>query len=72
MASKAEELARLERELVDMKARLPEHCSGTEGYVGIHHASPELLARIEELEEKIKELRAAEDREGSAARADRA
>lgn len=57
MDSRADELARAEKELEDLKSRRPEHCHGAEGYVGVHQASPELLAEIEELEERIRELK---------------
>jgi hypothetical protein len=61
VTEKSEDLARLEKQLEDMKRRLPEHCGsgGSDEYVGVHHASPELLAEIEELEEKIKEIKRA-------------
>jgi hypothetical protein len=51
-------LVRLERELADLKALLPEHCSGTDGYVGVHAASPTHWQRIEDLEEEIEKLKA--------------
>ena len=52
-----EKLVRLERELADLKASLPEHCSGTEGYVGVHAASPTHWQKIEDLEEEIEKLK---------------
>lgn len=54
--SNDEKLARLQEELKRLKSTLPEHCSGTEGYVGVHHASAEHWLKIEELEEQIKKL----------------
>ena len=56
--TKKERLVRLERELADLKALLPEHCSGTDGYVGVHAASPTHWQRIEDLEEEIEKLKA--------------
>ena len=50
-------LVRLERELADLKASLPEHCSGTNGYVGVHAASPAHWQKIEDLEEEIEKLK---------------
>jgi hypothetical protein len=35
-----QKLLRLEQELEELKAMLPEHCYGGEGYVGVHRASP--------------------------------
>ena len=52
-----EKLVRLERELADLKASLPEHCSGTEGYVGVHAASPTHWQKIEDLEDEIEKLK---------------
>ena len=52
-----DELEKLEGELEELKGRLPEHCSGTGGYVGVHRASPGLLQKIEELDERIEALR---------------
>lgn len=51
-----EEREKLMGELEELKGRPPEHCSGTRGFVGIHRASPELLQRIEEIEERIRTL----------------
>ena len=56
--TKEEELSRLEQELKELKATLPEHCSGTKGYVGVHHASTAHWQRIEETEEQIAKLKA--------------
>lgn len=53
-----EKLARVQQELKDLKATLPEHCSGTESYVSVHHASVPHWLKIEELEEQIKKLQA--------------
>ena len=50
-------LVRLERELANLKASLPEHCSGTNGYVGVHAASPAHWQKIEDLEEEIEKLK---------------
>jgi hypothetical protein len=55
--SAEEELARLETELSDLKGTLPEHCYGTKGYIGVHRASPAHWQKIEETEERIKELK---------------
>ena len=51
-----EKLARLQQELQRLKSSMPEHCSGTETYVGTHHASAAHWLKIEELEEEIKKL----------------
>jgi hypothetical protein len=56
--TKEDRLARLERELQGLKATLPEHCSGTDGYVGVHAASPTHWQKIEDLEEEIEKLKA--------------
>ncbi len=53
-----EKLTRLELELAELKGVLPEHCYGTKGYVNTHHASAAHWQKIEELEDKIKELKA--------------
>ncbi len=45
-------------ELADLKARLPEHCHGQDGYVSDHRAQPEQWQKIEDTEEKIKALKA--------------
>ncbi len=52
-----EKLARLQEELEDLRAKLPEHCSGTDSYVGVHRASPDHWQKIEDVEEDIKELK---------------
>ena len=59
--TKAEELARLAQELIDLKRTLPEHCFGTQGYTGVHRATPTHWLKIEEIEERIKELQAEPD-----------
>ena len=56
--TKAEELARLEDELAELKATLPEHCYGSRGYVGVHHATPRHWEKIEQTEERIEQLKA--------------
>ena len=56
--TKEERLSRLEQELKELKATLPEHCSGTKGYVSVHHASTAHWQRIEETEEQIAKLKA--------------
>jgi HPt (histidine-containing phosphotransfer) domain-containing protein len=56
--TKQERLARLEDELQQLKSTLPEHCYGREGYISIHHATPEHWQKIEDIEEEIKELKA--------------
>lgn len=54
---KRRQLERLEKQLKELKGRLPEHCYGKEGYIGTHRASPELWQKIEDLEDKIKEVK---------------
>ena len=56
--TKAEKLSRLEQQLKNLRASFPEHCSGTQGYIGVHAASPAHWQKIEELEEEIGELKA--------------
>ena len=56
-----EKLAQLQQELKRLKATLPEHCTGREGYVGVHHASAAHWLKIEEIEEQIKKLQAEMD-----------
>ncbi len=53
-----ERLARLKQELARLKATLPEHCSGTQSYVGVHQASAAHWLKIEDIEEQIKKLEA--------------
>ena len=56
--TKAEELARLEQELKELRRTLPEHCTGTKGYISVHHATPRHWQEIEETEERIEQLKA--------------
>ena len=56
--SKQERLARLQRQLADAQAKLPEHCHGTDGYISDHRATPSQWREIEDLEEEIKALKA--------------
>lgn len=56
--TKAAKLARLQAELNDLKATLPEHCAGRTGFISVHHASLAHWQKIEELEEEIKTLKA--------------
>ena len=53
-----ERLSRLQRELADMQAKMPEHCHGQDGFISDHRATPEHWQRIEELEEEIAALKA--------------
>ena len=53
-----EKLSRLKQELKRLKSTLPEHCSGTENYVGAHGVSPAHWLKIEDIEEEIKKLEA--------------
>ena len=55
--TKEQRLSRLEQELKDLKATLPEHCYGTKGYIGVHRATPAHWQKIEEAEEEIKKLK---------------
>lgn len=55
--TKEQKLARLETELKDLKATLPEHCYGTKGYIAVHRATPTHWQKIEDLEEEIKKLK---------------
>jgi hypothetical protein len=55
--TKQERLSRLEEELKDLKATLPEHCYGTKGYTNVHHASAAHWQKIEDLEDEIEKLR---------------
>ena len=48
----------LERDLEQLKAALPEHCYGTDGYIDVHRASPEHWQKIEDLEEQIQHVKA--------------
>ena len=58
MNTKQERLVELEAELADLKAKLPEHCYGKDGYISDHRAKPEHWQKIEDTEEKIKALKA--------------
>ncbi len=51
-------LGRLQQELADMHAKMPEHCHGQDGYVSDHRATPEHWQKIEDLEEEIAVLMA--------------
>ena len=53
-----ERLSRLQQELADMQAKMPEHCHGQEGFISDHRATPEHWQRIEDLEEEIATLKA--------------
>ena len=55
--SKKERLAQLQEELKELKATLPEHCSGTKEYIDVHHATPMHWQKIEDIEEEIKTLK---------------
>ena len=56
--TKEQELARLEQELKDLRGSLPEHCYGTKGHIGVHRATPAHWQKLEDTEERIKELKA--------------
>ena len=56
--TKPERLTRLQRQLADKHAKLPEHCHGTDGYISDHRATPAQWQEIEDLEEEIKALKA--------------
>jgi hypothetical protein len=56
--TKEQRLARLEKELAELKDTLPEHCYGADGYISDHRASPEHWQKIEDVEEQIKKLKA--------------
>ena len=56
--TKKERLIKLEEQLADLKARLPEHCHGQDGYISDHRATPEQWQKIEDTEEEIKALKA--------------
>ena len=60
--TKDDKLSRLEQELRELKATLPEHCSGTKGYISVHHASTAHWQRIEDIEEEIEKLKLELDR----------
>ena len=52
--TKAVEMARLEKELDELRKTLPEHCHGTKGCVGVHRASVRHWEQIEQIEERIR------------------
>ena len=56
--TRQEKLFRLEQELKELKATLPEHCYGTKGYTNVHHASAAHWQKIEDIEDEIEKLRA--------------
>ena len=56
--AKKKELARFESELKDLEQTLPEHCSGTKDYICAHRATPKHWEQIEDIEERIKQLKA--------------
>ena len=56
--TKKERLIELEGQLADLKAKLPEHCHGQDGYISDHRATPEHWQKIEDTEEEIKSLKA--------------
>jgi len=58
LKTKEEELERLQQELQDLNKTLPEHCYGTKGYIGVHRATPAHWQKIEDIEERIEQLRA--------------
>ena len=55
--TRRDRLVRLERELANLKASLPEHCVGSDGYIGVHAASSAHWQKIEDLEEEIEALK---------------
>ncbi|MDD5772819.1 MAG: hypothetical protein PHX78_05050 [bacterium] len=55
--TKNEKLARLEKDLKEVKGTLPEHCYGKNGYIDYHNAPVSLWQKIEGLEEEIKVLK---------------
>ena len=56
--AKEAELAKLEEELKDLKKTFPEHCYGTKGFTCAHRATPQHYQRIEDVEERIQQLKA--------------
>jgi archaellum component FlaC len=50
------QLEALKKKLEDLKKRRPEHCAGTEEFVGVNKMSPELIGEIEELEDQVEAL----------------
>jgi chromosome segregation ATPase len=51
-------LAQLQEKLAQLKAALPEHCSGRKEYTDAHHATAAHWQKIEDLEEELKALEA--------------
>jgi len=60
--TKQEQLEQLERQLADLKAKLPEHCHGQDGFISDHRATPAQWQAIEDTEEEIRSLKAELDR----------
>ncbi|NQU20101.1 MAG: hypothetical protein HQ567_02380 [Candidatus Nealsonbacteria bacterium] len=56
--TKQQRLTRLQQQLADTHAKLPEHCHGTDGYITDHRATPAQWQEIENLEEEIEALKA--------------
>ena len=56
--TKEEKLSRLEQELQGLKATMPEHCAGRDGYIGVHATSPTHWQKIEDIEDEIEKLKA--------------
>ena len=56
--TKEQRLLELEKLLADLKAKLPEHCSGTDSYVSDHRATPDHWLQIENTEEEIRTIKA--------------
>jgi hypothetical protein len=57
MGDKAEKLAKLQKDLAELKKNMPEHCAGAEGYISAHRTSIELWTKIDDLETEIAELK---------------
>lgn len=55
--TKQQKLARLEQELKDLKAMLPEHCAGTQQYISTHRTNLTHWQKIEEHEDEIAQLK---------------
>ena len=56
--TKEQRLDRLQQELRDLKATLPEHCAGTNQYISTHRTNLTHWQKIEDTEEEIKKLKA--------------
>ena len=56
--TKQDQLAGLEKELEDLKSKLPEHCHGRDGFISDHRATPEQWQAIEDKEDEIKAFKA--------------